>query len=193
MKGMCKLFYTSCQLGMFIKRVISKPLSWQKSILEDLFRTVRAVGLGAWRHRPPWNMYRFLTETCSCNAQNNAEKCRKRRFRASKFATFSLPPIMVGEVTRKLVNLIYTCPFFFTLTLFESWFVGPAFPEIFSKSFFSEYLAWFLWLKALRRWVYMFRKYKFMYRATFFWYGLHHTYLRTCLLRNFRPVFKDLL
>ena len=104
--------------------------------MEDLFRTVGAVGLGAWRHRPPWNMYRFLMETCSCNAENNAEKCRKRRFRASKFATFSLPPIMVGEVTRKLVNLIYTCPFFFTLTLFESWFVGPAFPEIFSKSFF---------------------------------------------------------
>ena len=123
----------------------------------------------SWGHRPPWNMSRFLMETCSFHAENNAEKCRKRRFRVSKFAKFSSPPTMLGAVIWKLVNLLFSLLCFWIFSMVPS---AVSFTKIEIR------------VQKIQMHI---------YHATFFWYGLHNTYSRTCLLRNSRPVLKDLL
>ena len=73
-----------------------------------------------WNSHVPSSQSSFHTEMV-------AEKCWKRKFIASNVAKFSSPRTMVGVLIRKLVNLIYIFPFFFTFHTpphFGSWFAG---------------------------------------------------------------------
>ena len=77
-------------------------------------RVEHGVGRLFWiRIKSPFSIFLRLFKQ---QAENAEEKCWNKCFRASKIALFSLFPTMMRAKLRKLVNLIYMCPFFLLFT-----------------------------------------------------------------------------
>ena len=66
------------------------------------------------RWKTPIFLRHFINVFLRSNMQRCSKNCRNRRFRASEIAKCPSLPTMVGTKLRKLVDLTWICPCFFT-------------------------------------------------------------------------------